>query len=73
MPFPLPPLNFNLSNGASSGIAGMGAGFMAGSGPGDWNVQIAGSGTSAQGLSAGGMPMWMMVAAGLAALYMLKK
>lgn len=68
---PLPPLNFNQS--ATSGVGGFGADFMAGSGPGDWNIQIAGSGTSAQGLSAGGMPTWMLIAAGLAALYLLKK
>lgn len=71
MPFTLPPLNFQQS--ATSGVTSLGADFMAGSGPGDWNVQIAGSGTSAQGLSAGGMPLWMMVVAGLAALYILKK
>ena len=71
MGFQLPPLNFQQS--ATSGVSSLGADFMAGSGPGDWNVQIAGSGTSAQGLSAGGVSPLVLIAAALAALYLLKK
>lgn len=61
-----------LSNSSGSGLQGGGSNWMA-SGPGDWNVQLAGSGTSAQGLSAGGLPMWAIVAAGLAAVYMMTR
>jgi hypothetical protein len=73
MPFTLPPLQ--LSNSSGSGLNSGGTNFMA-SGPGDWNVNLAGSGTSTQGLSAGsgsGLKPWMLIAAGLVALYIVTK
>lgn len=73
MPLAMPPLN--LSNSSGSGLNSGGTNFMA-SGPGDWNINMGGSGTSTQGMAtggAGGIPTWMLIAAGLVALYILKK
>lgn len=70
MPFQLPPLN--LANSSGSGLNGGGSSWMA-SGPGDWNVNLGGSGTAAQGISAGGLQPWMLLVAAVAVLYILKK
>lgn len=64
----LPPLN--LSNGATSGLSSNGAAFSA-SGAGDWSVNLGGSGTALQ--SATGGLNWMLIAAGAAAWFVLRK
>lgn len=66
----LPPLNFNQSS--QSGLNGGGSTFMA-SGPGDWNVNLSGSGAATQGISAGGIPSWMLVGAALVAVYLVTR
>lgn len=66
---PIPPLSFNLGSSASSGMDQRGAQF--GASFGDWTVNVAGSGTSAQ--SASGGINWLLIAAAVAAWYFLKK
>lgn len=70
MAFPIPPLSFNLGSSASSGLDSSGAQF--GASFGDWTVNVAGSGTSAQSATGGGIN-WLLVAAVVAAWYFLKK
>lgn len=68
---PLPPLNLNLHSGADSKQDTSGSSFMA-SGPGNWTVNVAGSGTANQSASGGGIPwMWILIAG--AAWFLLKK
>jgi hypothetical protein len=63
----LPPLQ--LSSSASSGMDQSGGSF--GFGAGDWSVNMAGSGTSLQAASGG--INWLLIAAGVAAWYLLRK
>lgn len=64
----LPPLQ--LSSSASSGMDQSGAQWSA-SGNGDWVVNLSGSGSAVQ--SATGGINWWLVAAGVAAWYLLRK
>lgn len=64
----LPPLQ--LSSSASSGMDQRGASY-AGSGAGDWVVNLGGSGTSLQA-AAGGVN-WLLIAAIVGAVWMLRK
>ena len=63
----LPPLS--LSSSASSGMDQSGAAF--GASNGDWSVNLGGSGTSLQAASGG--INWWLIAAGVAAWYLLRK
>ena len=60
---PIPNLSF--AEHSASGLNSNGASFMA-SGPGDWNVNVAGSGVA---LQSGGIQTWMLIA-GAVGLYM---
>jgi hypothetical protein len=65
----LPPLGLNSS--ATSTTSQAGAAFMA-SGPGDWNVNLGGSGQAVQ--SAAGIPTWLFVVGAIAGvLWLIKK
>lgn len=64
----LPPLQF--SSSASSGMDQSGAQFSA-SGNGDWVVNLGGSGAGLQ--TASGGVNWLLIAAGVAAWYLLRK
>lgn len=64
----LPPLS--LSSSASSGMDQSGAQFSA-SGNGDWVVNLGGSGGGLQ--TASGGINWLLIAAGVAAWYLLRK
>ena len=61
---PLPPLNFDFGSSAASRLSMEGASW-GGFGAGDWNVNVAGSGTALMGASS--FSPWMFVAAAAAA------
>lgn len=66
--FPVPMPSFNSS--ASSGLDQRGASQSA-SGPGDWSVNMGGSGTALQAASGG--INWLLIAAAVGAVWLLRK
>lgn len=71
MNFQLPPLHFAMSSAATSGMdmgaARFGASF------GDWNVNVAGSGTALQSASSAKLNWWLLAAAVGAMWYLNRK
>ncbi len=71
MAFQLPPLHFAMSSAATSGMdmgaAQFGASF------GDWNVNVAGSGTASQSATSSAGINWLWIAAAGAAWLLLRK
>lgn len=71
MSFPIPPLNFHMSSAAQSGMdmgaAQFGASF------GDWNVNVAGSGTASQSATSSAGINWLWIAALGAVWFLMRK
>jgi len=67
---PLPPLNFNSAANSSARTSLDGASFAV-SGPGDWNVNLGGSGAALQ--SAGVLPLWLMLALAVGGVWLICK
>lgn len=65
---PIPPMSF--ASSASSGMDQRGA-TQSASGAGDWSVNLGGSGTALQ--SATGGMNWLLIAAAVGALWLLRK
>lgn len=66
MSFQLPPLNFNAP--ATSGLDSRGSSLSA-SGPGDWVINMAGSGAAMQGAAGGVSPLMIVGALVVAVLW----
>ena len=64
------PISASASSSANAAADWGGSNFSA-SGAGDWNVNLAGSGTALQTATSG--LNWMLIAAGLAVFLLLKK